>query len=153
MRITRMIKIPWLLVLAIFLLGCSASCNKNDPAVHSLKKIEEKPSTSISKKIGDSKNQKLSSILYELSSARDPEDFANKHNIFLDKDRVRVFVFFEPSSSGAGRENVIEFYKIVVEKRSTDMVRAQVNIDTLVPLSEESVIRSIQLPARLIKAK
>lgn len=153
MRITRTIKIPWLLFLPIFLLGTSISCKKNDTAVYALNESEKYTSTSTSRTIGDSKDQNISSILYELSTATDSEDFAKKHDLFLDKNRTRGFVFFEPSSSNAGREKVIEYYKIVVEKKSTDMVRAQVSLDTLVPLSEESVIRSVQLPVRLIKAK
>lgn len=151
MRITRTIKIPWLLFLTYFLLGSSISCKKNDAAVYAINEGEKYTSTS--RTIGDSKDQKISSILYELSTATDPKDFAQKHDLFLDKNRTRVLVFFEPSSSNARREKVIEYYKIVVEKKSTDMVRAQVSLDTLVPLSEESVIRSVQLPVRLIKAK
>jgi len=129
------------------------SCNNNTPVVHSITKTEKNTSAAGSKKIGDTKKQKLSSMLYDLAISQDPEYFAKKHNIFLDKDRVRVFIFFEPSSSDPDRKNILKDHGIIIEKSSADMIRGLVTVDHLIPLSEEPVIRSIRLPDRLIKTR
>jgi hypothetical protein len=136
----------------IFLFGGLISCN-NNPAVHSLTKTEKNTSTAGSNKIGDTKGQKLSSILYDLAIAPDPEYFAKKHDIVLDKDRVRVFIFFEPSSSDPDRKKILNDHGIIIEKSSADLTRGLVPVDHLISLSEESVIRSIRLPDRLIKTR
>ena len=139
--------------LSIFLFGCLISCNNNKPGVHSLSKTEKNTSASGSKKIGDTKIQKLSSMLYELAISQDPEYFAKKHDIHLDNNRVRVFIFFEPSSSDPDRKKILNDHGIMIEKSSADMVRGLVPVDHLLSLSEEPVIRSIRLPDRLIKTR
>ena len=63
----------------IFLFGCLISCN-NDPVVNSLKKSEKNTSASESKKIVDTKNQKLSSMLYELAISPNHD-----HGIIIEK--------------------------------------------------------------------
>ena len=136
----------------IFLFAGLISCN-NNPAAHSLTKTEKNTSAAGSKKIGDKKEQKLSSILYELAISQDHEYFAKQHDIELHKDRVRVYILFEPSSSDPDRTNIIKDHKIIIEKSSADLTRGRVPVDHLIPLSQESVIRSIRLPDRLIKAR
>ena len=139
--------------LSIFLFGCLASCNNNKPAVHSLTKTEKNTSASGSNKIGNTKKQKLSSMLYELATSQDPEYFAKKHNIHLDKNRVRVFIFFETSSSDPDRKKTLKDHGIIIEKSSANMIRGLVAVDQLIPLSKEPVIQSIRLPDRLIKTR
>jgi hypothetical protein len=136
----------------IFLFGGLISCN-NNPAVHSLTKTEKNTSAAGSNKIGDTKRQKLSSMLYELAISQDHEYFAKKHDIVLAKDRVRVFIFFEPSSSDPDRKKILNDHGIIIEKSSADLTRGLVPVDHLISLSEEPVIQSIRLPDRLIKTR
>ena len=138
--------------LSIFLFGCLASCN-NNPVDHSPTKTEKSASAEGSNKIGDTKKQKLSSMLYELAIVPDHKYFAKKHHIVLDKDRVRVFIFFDPSSSDHDRKKIVKDHKILIEKSSVDMIRGLLSVDHLISLSEEPVIRSIRLPDRLIKTR
>ena len=145
-------KIRIFIFLFIFLFGCLISCN-NNPAVYSLTKTEKNTSAAGSKKMGDTKKQKLSSILYELAISQDREYFAKKHNIHLDNNRVRVFIFFDPSSSGPDRKKILNDHGIMIEKSSADMTRGLVPVDHLISLSQEPVIRSIRLPDRLIKTR
>ncbi|MCJ7542621.1 MAG: hypothetical protein MUO88_23475 [Desulfobacterales bacterium] len=128
------------------------SCN-NNPAVHSLTKTEKNTSDAGSNKIGDTKKQKLSSMLYELATSPDADYFAKQHNIFLDKDRVRVFIIFEPTSSDTDRKKILNDHGIIIEKSSADLTRGLVPVDHLISLSQEPVIRSIRLPDRLIKTR
>ena len=136
----------------IFLFGVLISCN-NNPAVHSLTKAEKNTSAAGSKKIGDTKKQKLSSILYELAISQDPEYFAKQHDISLENNRVRVFIFFEPTASDPDRKKMLNDHGIMIEKSAADMIRGLVPVDHLLSLSEEPVIQSIRLPDRLIKTR
>jgi hypothetical protein len=145
-------KIRIFIFLFIFLSGYLMSCNST-PVAHSPDKAENNPAQAGSKQIGDKKPQKLSSVLYELALAPDTEHFAKKHNIPLENNRVRVYIFLEPLSPDPERKKVFEDHKIMIEKRSGDMVRGLVAIDQLIPLSEEPVIRFIRLPDRLIKTR
>ena len=145
-------KIRIFMFLFIFLFGGLISCN-NNPAVHSLTKTEKNTSAEESNKIGDTKKQKLSSMLYELAISQNPEYFAKQHDIELDKDRVRVYILFEPSSSDPDRKKILNDHGIIIEKSSGDLTRGLVPVDQLILLSEEPVIRSIRLPDRLIKAR
>lgn len=135
-----------------FLSGCLISCNST-PATHSFEKAQNTATQAGSKKIGDKKTQKLSSLLYDLALAPDPEFFAKKHNIILENHRVRVYIFLEPSSTDPERKKMLENNKIRVEKGSKDMLRGLVPVDRLIPLSEEPVVRFIRLPDRLIKTR
>jgi hypothetical protein len=128
------------------------SCN-NNPAVHSLTKTEKNTSDAGSNKIGDTKKQKLSSMLYELATSPDADYFSKQHNIFLDKDRVRVFIIFEPTSSDTDRKKILNDHGIIIEKSSADLTRGLVPVDHLISLSQEPVIRSIRLPDKLIKTR
>jgi len=136
----------------IFLFAGLISCN-NNPAAHSLTKTEKNTSAPGSKKIGDTKEQKLSSMLYELAISQDHKYFAKQHDIELDKDRVRVYILFDPSSSDPDRKKILNDHGIIIEKSSADLTRGRVPVDHLISLSEEPVIRSIRLPDRLIKAR
>lgn len=136
----------------IFLFGWLISCN-NDPAVHSLAKTEKNISAAGQNKIGDTNKQKLSSMLYELAVSQEPDDFAKKHDIFLDKDRVRVYIFFIPSTSDPDRKNILDNHGSIIEKSAADLTRGLVPVDHLIPLSQEPVIQSIRLPDRLIKTR
>ena len=145
-------KKQFLIFFFIFLFAGLISCN-NNPAAHSLTKTEKNTSAAGSKKIGDKKEQKLSSILYELAISQDHKYFAKQHDIDLDKDLVRVYILFEPTSSAPDRTKIIKDHKIIIEKSSADLTRGLVPVDHLISLSEEPVIRSIRLPDRLIKAR
>lgn len=138
--------------ISIFLFGCLISCN-NNPAVHPLTKTDKNTSDEGSNKIGDTKKQKLSSMLYELAISPNPYYFSEKHHIFLDKDRVRVFISFEPSASDPDKKKILKDHKIIIEKSSDDLTRGLVPVDHLISLSEEPVIQSIRLPDRLIKTR
>ncbi len=128
------------------------SCNKT-PAAHSLKKAENSTTPEASKKIGDTKNQKLSSLLYELALSPDPEYFAKTHNILLDNHRVRVYIFLEPSSPDPERKKLLKEHNIMIEKWSADMLRGLAAVDQLIPLSAEPAVRFIRLPDKLIKSR
>ena len=145
-------KIRFFLFFSIFLFGGLICCN-NDPAVHSLTKTEKKISAVGSNKAEGTKKQKLSSILYGLAVSQDPESFEKKHDISLENYRVRVFIFFEPSSSDSNRKKILNDHGIIIEKSSADLIRGLVPVDHLILLSQESVIRSIRLPDRLIKTR
>ena len=120
------------IIAAVFFIGCTAIGQKDYP--------EDKPPEGL----------KLSSILYDLAIDPDPENFANKHHIFFHKNRVKVFIYFDPASSGLDREKIIEKYKLIVEKKSKDLARALVPVNVLIPLSTESAIWSIKLPDKPI---
>jgi hypothetical protein len=147
------VKISILIFFFIFLFGWLISCNNDPIVVQSLGKTEKKASETGSNKIGDTKKQKLSSMLYELAVSQDPESFAKTHDILLDKNRVRVYISFDPTSSDPDRKKILKDHKIIIEKRSADLIRGLVPVDHLIPLSQEPVIQSIRLPDKLIKAK
>ena len=92
-------------------------------------------------------------MLYELAVSQDPESFAKTHDIEWDKDRIRVFIFFDPLTSDPDRTRIMKDHKIIIEKRSADLIRGLVPVDHLIPLSQDPVIQSIRLPDKLIKAK
>jgi hypothetical protein len=122
------------------------SCNNSSTNVHNL-------SSTGSKKIIDTKKQKISSILYDIATSPDPEQFAKDHGIFLDMGRVRVFISFDASTSDQNKKNILNEHKIMVEKSAAHMIRGLVTVDQLIPLSGEPGVRSIRLPDKLIKAK
>jgi hypothetical protein len=146
------VKIAIFIFFFIFLFISLISCN-NNPATHSLAKTEKNTSATGTNNIGDKKERKLSSMLYELAISQDHEFFAKQHDISLENNRVRVFIFFEPSSSDPDRTKIIKDYKIIIEKSSADLTRGLVPVDHLISLSQEPVIRSIRLPDRLIKTR
>ena len=141
-----------LMILAILALGCFKTTHKDSNINSSLSEKMEVTFTN-GKKIGNKppKEYKLSSILYELAIAKEPEKFANEHNIFLAKDKVGVSIYFNPASSNSEREKLIENYILIVEKKYSSLLRVLVPIDRLIPLSKESAVWSIRLPDRAIK--
>ena len=92
-------------------------------------------------------------MLYELAVSQDPESFTKTHDILLDKNRVRVFIFFDPTSSDRDRKKILKDHEVIIEKSAASMIRGLVTVDHLIPLSQEPVIQSIRLPDRLIKAR
>jgi len=130
-----------------------ASCNNDPVVVHSLGKTEKKASETGSNKIGDIKKQKLSSMLYELAVSQDPESFAKTHGILLDKNRIRVYIFFDPTSSDQDRKKILKDHEVIIEKNAAGMIRGLVTVDQFISLSQEPVIQSIRLPDKLIKTR
>ena len=128
------------------------SCN-NTTAAHSSKITDNQRTREASKKIKNTKNQKLSSLLYELAISPDPDFFAVKHNILLDNHRVRVYILWESSASEPVRIKLLKAYNITVEKWSDDMLRCLSPVDQLIPLSEEPAVSFIRLPDKLIKTR
>ena len=129
------------------------SCNNDPVIVHSLGKTETKTSETGSNKIGDIKKEKLSSMLYELAVSQDPESFAKTHGILLDKNRVRVYIFFDPTSSDQDRKKILKNHDVIIEKGAADMIRGLVPVGHLISLSQEAAIQSIRLPDRLIETR
>jgi hypothetical protein len=139
-----------LIIIAILFLGCLTITKKDSNAVSSL---PEKNGDTFADEIkeGPPKGLKLSSILYELAVAPDPEKFAKNHDIFLTAGKVRVFISFNPAASNSERDKLAEIHNFMVEKKSNDLLRALVPLDSLIPLSKESVVWSIRLPDKAIK--
>ena len=104
------------IILAVLLAGCLPS-TENDPNVTSLlpEKKEKRLPKNFNKQSQPPEELKLTSVLYELAAASDPENFAKEHNIFLSKERVRVYISFNPGSSIYKREKVLENYNNVQE--------------------------------------
>ena len=146
-------KIPIFIFFFIFLFGWLISCNNDPVVVRSLGKTESKASETGPNKIGDIKKQKLSSMLYELAVSQDPESFAKTHDILLDKNRVRVFIFFDPTSSDPERKKILKDHEVIIEKSADAMIRGLVTVDHLISLSQEPAIQSIRLPDRLIETR
>jgi hypothetical protein len=130
------------------------SCNNDPVVVHSLGKTETKTSeTGAANKIGEIKNQKLSSMLYKLAVSHDPESFAKTHDILLDKNRVRVYIFFDPTSSNQDRKKILKDHEVIIEKSAAGTIRGLVAIDHLISLSQKPAIQSIRLPDKLIETR
>lgn len=143
-----------LIILTILLLDCVTTAKNDRNVIHYLPEKKEDTLTGEFKaKRKPPRELKLTSILYELAIASEPEDFAKEHDIFLSNGRVRVFIFFNPASSKSEREKIFENYKLVFEKKSNALLRALVPIDGLIPMSKESIIWSIRLPDRPIKQR
>ena len=141
-----------LITLAILFLGCLTITKKDsNSAIAHPEKNEDTFADGIKEGHKPPKGLKLSSILYELAVAPEPEKFAKKHDIFLTEGKARVFISFNPASSNSERDKLAENYNFMVEKKSNDLLRALVPIDRLIPLSKESVVWSIRLPDRAIK--
>jgi len=146
------LKSPLLIILAILFLGCLITTENDSNAVNSLpEKNEDTSADGIKPGHKPPKELKLSSILYELAVAPEPEKFAKKHDIFLTEGKVRVFISFNPTSSNSERDKLAENYNYAVEKKSHDLLRALVPVNSLIALSKESVVWSIRLPDRAVK--
>jgi hypothetical protein len=135
------------------LFGWLVSCNNDPVVVHPLGKTDTNASETGSNKIGDIKKQKLSSMLYELAVSQDPESFAKTHDILLDKNRARVYIFFDPASSDQDRKKILKDHEVIIEKSTAGMIRGLVPVGHLISLSQEAAIQSIRLPDRLIETR
>jgi hypothetical protein len=140
-----------LIILSVMLAGCVTN-SENDLNVTD--SVTEKRENTLPKELSRQHNPpeelKLTSVLYELAVAPDPDYFAKQHHIFLTKGSVKVFISFNPGSSIPEREEIIQNYNIVIEKTAGNLSRAWVPVNRLIPLSNETVIQSITLPKRLI---
>jgi len=119
--------------------------------------VSEKNENTLSKELIQQHNppteHKLTSILYELAVAPDPDYFAKQHHILFTKGSVKVFISFDSLTSKPKREAMIQNYDIVIEKTAGNLSRAWVPVNQLIPLSNEPVIQSITLPKRLTPPK
>jgi len=139
-------------ILAVLLAGCVTNLENDLNIANSVpEKKEKRFPQEFNKQHKPPGGLKLTSVLYELAVASDPEYFAKEHYIFLSKGGVRVYISFDPDSSISKREKIIEDYNIVIEKKAGNLSRALVPVNILIPLSKESIIWSIKLPKRLIK--
>ena len=140
-----------LIILYVMLAGC---VNHSENDVNVPTSVSEKRENTVSKELSKQHNppgeHKLTSVLYELAVAPDPDYFAKQHHILLTKGSVKVFISFDPGSSIPERKEMIKNYNIVIEKTAGSLSRAWVPVNQLIPLSNESVIQSITLPKRLI---
>jgi hypothetical protein len=142
----------FLTILAVMLAGCVTNSENDLNIANSVpEKKEKRFPQEFNKQHKPPGGVKLTSVLYELASAPDPENFAKEHNIFLSIGGVRVYISFDPDSSISKREKIIEDYNIVIEKKAGNLARALVPVNRLISLSKESIIWSIKLPNRLIK--
>lgn len=129
-------------ILLFFLLILSLGC---------MKSTEKDSRTAFNEKHKPLKELKLTSVLYELAVASEPETFAKEHGISLSNGRVRVFIYFDPASSDPERKKTVRTHNVKMEKESNDLSRVLVPINRLIPLSKEPVVQSIRLPIVPIK--
>jgi hypothetical protein len=143
-----------LIILSVMLAGCLTNSDNDLNAPISVSKKRE---NTLPKKLSAQHNPKgehrLTSVLYELAVAPDPDYFAKQHHMLLTKGSVKVFISFDPGFSIPEREKMIENYNIVIEKTAGSLSRAWVPVNQLIPLSKECVIQTITLPKRLITPK
>jgi hypothetical protein len=152
MSLKMKIKSLLLTLLAVLLLDCTQNTIKESKNVDSLNETKEGSlPTKKHEKNTPLEQLKLTSVLYDLAIASEPEQFAKKHGISLLNDKVRVFIYFTPESLNSERKKVIETHHIKVEKQSNGLARAWVPLNRLVPLSREPVIQFIRLPKTFIK--
>ena len=143
-----------LIILSVMLTGCVTNSENDLNATNSVPEKRENTSPKeLSKQHNPPGELKLTSVLYELAVAPDPDYFAKQHHIFLTNGSVKVFISFDPGSSIPEREDIIQDYNIVIEKTAGSLSRAWVPLNRLIPLSKESAIQSITLPKRLIKPR
>jgi len=143
-----------LIILSVMLAGCVTN-SENDLNVTN--SVPEKRENTLPKELSMQHKPpgelKLTSILYELAVAPDPDHFAKQHHIFLTKGLVKVYISFDPGSSISERKKMLENYNIMIEKTAGNLSRAWVPLNRLIPLAKESVIQTITLPKRLIKPR
>ena len=99
------------------LTGCVTNAENDLNVTNS---VPEKRENTLSKELSMQHNPpgelKLTSVLYELAVAPDPDHFAKQHHIFLTKGSVKVYISFDPGSSIPERDEMIENYNIVIER-------------------------------------
>lgn len=144
----------FLIILVSMFAGCVTNAENGLNATNSVPEKRENTSPKeLSRHHNPPGELKLTSVLYELAVAPDPDHFAKQHHIFLTKGSVKVYISFDPGSSIPEREDIIQNYNIVVEKTAGNLSRAWVPVNRLIPLSKQFVIQSITLPKRMIKPR
>jgi len=84
---------------------------------------------------------KLASVLYELIKSPDRHDFAQRHGLYISRDRVRVIIELLPEF------NEIEAgYEIAVEGRTKNLIKALVPVDQLGSLARDPSVGFIRPP-------
>ena len=141
-----------MILLTVLSLGCTQTPLLESKKVDSAS--ETKAGTLPPKR--DEKNKpkvqhKLAAVLYQLTNASEPEQFAKQQGLSFLNNKVKVFIYFTPESLSNMRKKVTETHHIQVEKASNDLVSAWVPVYRLIPLSKEPVIRFISPPKTLIK--
>jgi hypothetical protein len=141
-----------LIFLKVMSLGCTQTPSLASKSTGSSNKtnLGDLPSKS------DEKNkpevqQKLSSILYQLTNTSEPEPFAKQHGLSFFHDKVKVFIYFTPDAPRSEKDRVINAHDIQWEKQANDLASAWVPVDRLVALSKEPAIRFISPPKTLKK--
>lgn len=92
------------------------------------------------KNVSYSKNPKFESILSQLISSDNPQDFAKNHNLFMKNGRIRVMI--ELSDETALPDYIIE------ETRYEKNVQIMVPIEKLEELSMETNVIFIRTPSK-----
>ncbi len=92
--------------------------------------------------------RKLDSAIYEFLMTTDRESFAKAHHIFFREGRLRVYIVMDPDISPREKEGLIETYRIEIEKKSENLLRATVPVEELTSLAKETLIWSIRLPEK-----
>jgi hypothetical protein len=145
---------PLLLVLlAVMSLGCTQTplmAPRNVDSPNTTKAGDLPPKRGENNKPAG--QQKLTTILHQLTITSEPESFAKQHGLSFLRDKVKVFIYFTPDASSSERQRVINAHDIQVEKKANDLVSAWVSVNRLGPLTKEPVVRFISQPKILKKA-
>ena len=144
---------PLLLVLlAVMSLGCTQTPlmeSKNVDSPNKTKLGIPPPKKGENNKPAD--QQKLTTILHQLTITSEPESFAKQYGLSFLRDKVKVFIYLTPDAPSSERQRVINAHDIQVEKQANDLVSAWISVDRLVPLTKEPVVRFISPPKILKK--
>ncbi len=91
------------------------------------------------------KNQpeKLESVLYQLTQAQNPDEFAEKHGIYLENGKVRVVIELKNETA-----TIPGGYGIIEESRHENLVQALVPMDKLITLAEDLGIVYLRTPLK-----
>jgi len=84
---------------------------------------------------------KLASVLYELIKSPHRSDFAERHQLYLSQDKVRVIIELLPEF-----KEVEGDYEMVVEVRTKNLIKALVSVDQLGLLARDPSVGFIRPP-------
>ena len=84
---------------------------------------------------------RLASVLYELIKSPDRSDFAKRHGLYLEQDKVRVIIELLPEF-----KEVKGDYEMVVEGTTNRLIKALVPIDQLGSLAKNPSVGFIRPP-------
>jgi hypothetical protein len=122
---------------SLLILG-SSGCNPSNHPVSS----EQKPQTpSVSAK----DYPKLASVLFQLTQANDPEQFAAQHPDALQYEQGRVLVTVELQS---GQTALPSGYNFEITSQFQNRFDVLVPVSELLRLAQEPQVRSIRLPLK-----